>query len=392
MKINLRCSRGVLLALGALVLVPVATLVSGQARAQPPRTVVELAEPPAAQPANTDPASVEPGPLAEQPTPAQPIGSEPAPVQAQVSDDGAAPIDAGAIPEQLPAPDDEAVASPLDAAPIEIVKERYENGVVRIEREVTQDAAGNYIPHGLWRQYDPTGRLIAEGRYVESRKEGIWRRLYRGDDAALFATQPYRTFTPPFVSQATFKSGRLHGKWIITDAKERKVHELSFQEGQRNGPSIWYYPSGQVLQTGEYVGGRAHGDFVQYGESGDSVSRESYQEGRKLAPRIDYYDGAQLVKKTEAMILHAPLVRDAGGVREPRPGRKTRWLHGVAQNRPDRPPGRIPLRPAGRQVPLLVCQRPKAARRRLCRRPAARRLDLVARERPQVDQRLVREW
>jgi antitoxin component YwqK of YwqJK toxin-antitoxin module len=308
MKFNLRTMRGVLVAVGVLVIVPTPATAVRQAAAQPPRTLVELAEPPAAQPAALDPASVEPGPIAEQPTPAQPIGGEPAPVQAQVSDEGAASIDAGEVPEQLPAPDDEGEASPLDAAPVEIVKERYENGVVRIEREVTQDAAGNYIPHGLWRQYDPTGRLIAEGRYVESRKEGIWRRLYRGDDAALFATQPYRTFTPPFVSQATFKNGRLSGKWIITDAKERKVHELTFQEGERNGPSVWYYPSGQVLQTGEYVGGRAHGDFVQYGESGDSVSRESYQEGRKLAPRIDYYDGAQLVKKTEAMILHAPLV------------------------------------------------------------------------------------
>jgi hypothetical protein len=83
MKFNLRTMRGVLVAVGVLVIVPTPATAVRQAAAQPPRTLVELAEPPAAQPATLDPASVEPGPLAEQPTPAQPIGGEPAPVQAR---------------------------------------------------------------------------------------------------------------------------------------------------------------------------------------------------------------------------------------------------------------------------------------------------------------------
>ena len=198
-------------------------------------------------------------------------------------------------------------ATPVDQTPVEVVKERYPSGVVRLEREVTQDASGNYVAHGLWRQFDETGRLVAEGRYLQSKKEGIWRRLYAGDEAELLATSPYNSFTPPFVSQATFTSGKLQGKWIITDAKERKVHEIEFEAGERHGNSTWFFPSGQAMLQAKYDHGRASGEVIQYGPDSSVVARETYEDGRKLAPKIDYYDAQQQQKKSEALYLHAAL-------------------------------------------------------------------------------------
>ena len=255
--------------------------------------------------------AMEPAPAAEL---AQPIGAQPIEIQ---------PIPATAIPVEATITDDPAedeqvnvTAQPLDAgdAPavtpepnVEVIQERYPNGVVRLEREVTLDADGNYVPHGLWRQFDPTGRLIAEGRFVESKKEGIWRRLYRGDDAALLATAPYHTFTPPFVSQATFAKGHLHGKWTIADAKQRIAHEIEFVEGERHGAAVWYYPGGQVMLQAQYDHGRVHGDVLHYGPDSQLLAKETYESGRKLAPKIEYHDAQLLVKKSEAMYLHAAL-------------------------------------------------------------------------------------
>ena len=306
---------------------------ASSAFAQQTLSTVELAQPIAAPPAGAENGAEdgEPTPAALQPSPATPGPLVPAPnataakasaphstgpVEAKVSDESdadAASTDSAeaaaseqhdVTPVPLPATGND---EPTDDAPVEIVKERYPSGVVRVEREVTQDAAGNYIPHGNWRQYDPTGRLMAEGRFIQSKKEGIWRRLYRGDDAPLLATSPYSSFTPPFVSQATFRGGNLHGKWIITDAKERKVHELEFVDGERHGTSTWYFPSGQIMLTGTYEHGRANGEVIQYGPDSAIIARETYEEGRKLAPKIDYYDAQQLAKKTEAMFLHAAL-------------------------------------------------------------------------------------
>jgi hypothetical protein len=47
-------------------------------------------------------------------------------------------------PSQLPTE-----ATPVeDASEMEVIRERFPNGSIRIEREVTQDADGNYINHG----------------------------------------------------------------------------------------------------------------------------------------------------------------------------------------------------------------------------------------------------
>ena len=47
----------------------------------------------------------------------------------------------------------------------EVIKERYPSGEVKIEREVTQDAGGNYLNHGAWKMFDERGNLVAQGEY-----------------------------------------------------------------------------------------------------------------------------------------------------------------------------------------------------------------------------------
>ena len=303
--------------LQSLLVAAAAAIGFSPAQAQQPLPVVELAEPIVPQPPPEPPPGLIPR---QNPGPAPRLAPGlAAPIDATITDDAipeqdaAEQIDVPArplmpAPPQLPEAADEAGdIAPLDQTPVEVVRERYASGVIRIEREVTQDADGNFIPHGLWRQFDETGRLIAEGRYVESRKEGIWRRLYQGDDAPLLATEPYRNFTPPFISQATFLRGQLHGKWQITDAKQRKIHEITFVEGERNGAATWYYPSGQVMLQAQYEQGRATGELAHYGVDSQLIAKETYELGRKIAPRIEYYDERQQTKRFEATFLHAAL-------------------------------------------------------------------------------------
>jgi antitoxin component YwqK of YwqJK toxin-antitoxin module len=278
-------------------------LTAAAASAQQSLSTVELAQPIGAAPIWAAPTS---GDGSAPSVPGKPAPAAPAPIEAQVSD-GSTADEGDQTPATLPEAEPN-TAAVSDEPKVEVVTQRYPNGVVRIEREVTLDAEGSYIPHGLWRQFDPTGRPIAEGRYVQSHKEGIWRRLYRGDDAPLLATAPYRDFTPPFVSQATFSRGNLHGKWTVTDAKQRKIHELEFVAGERHGQSTWFYPSGQIMLQARYEHGAASGEVLQYGPDASVVAKEIYEEGRKLAPKIEYYDPQQLAKKSEAMYLHAALV------------------------------------------------------------------------------------
>ena len=230
-----------------------------------------------------------------EPTPAAAAGSN---VAAQISD---APVEAA------PAGDESA---------IEVIKERYPNGAVKIERAMIQDAEGNYLMHGAWRQYDEQGRLIIDGRLEHNRKEGLWRRFYRGDETQLLFSPPYKDFTAPFISTATFHADVLEGTWTITDARQRKVHELQFTGGHRDGQAVWYYPSGAVMLQTQYELGSVTGEVVKYAPDGTLIAREQFQAGRKLGPKVEFHEGGQ-VKSRASWPRSRPAATTSGTGRSP---------------------------------------------------------------------------
>jgi antitoxin component YwqK of YwqJK toxin-antitoxin module len=276
---------------------------------------VSEAAPPAPMPTGLAPAPLAPAPLSPAPLAPAPLST------AHIDDapplppaDDITPVPAG---EESAEPD--AAAETSDAkntddaedaeeAVVELVTERFPSGAIKIEREMTQDAEGNYLLHGAWRQFDEQGRLIVEGRYERHQQEGLWRKFFRGNEAPLLATAPYSTFSAPFISQATFRAGQLHGKWILTDSKQRKIHEIEFTGGERNGKATWFYPNGAVALASHYEHGRVHGDITQYAPDGAVVVTQNYEIGRQLAERVEFHDAAQKIKKQELTVLQAPLV------------------------------------------------------------------------------------
>lgn len=187
----------------------------------------------------------------------------------------------------------------------ELIRERFPNGAIRIEREIIQDSEGNFVRDGIYREFDIKGTLFAEGNYIGGHREGIWRRIHKASDSPLFETAPYKDFTGPFYSQATFERNVLHGKWIITDAKERKISEIEFRDGDRHGSAIWYYPNGNMVTQINYDRGRVHGEVIKWGSDSTVLARETYQHGRKVAPRVEYFPNK--AKKSEMTFLHAML-------------------------------------------------------------------------------------
>lgn len=197
--------------------------------------------------------------------------------------------------------------APAPGAVIETIKERFPDGAVHIEREVTQDALGNYVNHGSWTMYDRAGTMVAEGHYVNDLRDGVWHRWYRRDDAVIFSSLPYNQFQEPFVSEATFKNGQLNGTWTIYDAKQRKVSEWEFTDGQRNGASTWYYVNGRKLREANYRDGALHGEMVEWDSNGQPTIRDSFQDGRKIATKTTYYPNSKK-KQAEGMYLFAKIV------------------------------------------------------------------------------------
>ena len=80
--------------------------------------------------------------------------------RASVSDNDALSVGGSAEPAPITA--DDATESTVEGTGgVEVIRERFPNSAVKVERHVTQDAEGNYYNHGLW---TAVGRKRSAGR------------------------------------------------------------------------------------------------------------------------------------------------------------------------------------------------------------------------------------
>jgi antitoxin component YwqK of YwqJK toxin-antitoxin module len=192
---------------------------------------------------------------------------------------------------------------------VEVIRERYPDGKVRIERQVTLDANGNYVNHGAWKQYSQNGDVIAEGQYNFGQRIGMWTRwVGKNEMGTLAADVPFKQFKAPFMSQANFANGKLDGEWFITDANERKVLAVSLRDGERDGQTTIWMPNGKVYFQLTYDKAVPVGDMLEVNpQNGELKKAVAFDRGRKVVTQTDYWPNHKQMK-SQVMYLAAPSV------------------------------------------------------------------------------------
>jgi antitoxin component YwqK of YwqJK toxin-antitoxin module len=189
---------------------------------------------------------------------------------------------------------------------VEIVRERYADGKVRIERQVTLDSEGNYVNHGAWKQYSQKGDVIAEGTYNFGLRAGMWTRWIGQNEKNVLHDAPFNQFKPPFMSQANFANGKMDGEWFVTDANERKMLAISLKGGQRDGQATIWMPNGKVYWQMTYDQGVPVGDMWEVNKQAELKKSAVYDRGRKVVTKTDNYAPKKM--KSQIMYLAAPTV------------------------------------------------------------------------------------
>ena len=227
-------------------------------------------------------------------------------------------------PNREKIPDYQPPSARTRSAPEQIV-ERYPNRTIRIQRQVIQDEDRNYVNHGPWKEFDPQGRVIAQGEYAMGKRQGGWTQWtnsFSGDTSE---------FTPPFLSRAQFNEGELHGTWTVVDSFQRKIGSWEFQRGQLHGRATRWYASGQTKEENAYSRGQLDGEFTYWEPNGTVVRKEFFRAGKQLIPVVEWHDNQQ--KKAEgwlqtpAQSLHVEIDWKQGILellREGNPGQEVR--------------------------------------------------------------------
>jgi antitoxin component YwqK of YwqJK toxin-antitoxin module len=191
---------------------------------------------------------------------------------------------------------------------VELVRERYPDGKIKVERQVTLNGDGNYVNHGAWKQYSTAGDVVAEGQYHFGKRVGLWTRWVGRNDAELIGEQPFRQFKAPFMSQVNFANDKMDGEWIVIDASERKVMVVALKSGERNGTTTIWLPNGKVYWQMTYDYSVPAGDLFEVNtKTGDATKTATFDQGRKVYTKTEHHPRGRQVK-SEVMYLSAPSV------------------------------------------------------------------------------------
>ncbi len=188
----------------------------------------------------------------------------------------------------------------------EIVRQRYPDGKIQVEREVVQDDVGNYQNHGWWKLYNKSGQVIGDGIFERGLMEGPWKRLHAATEGGIFSGKPFDLFQGPFLSTATFEQGKLSGVWQIYDRNQRKVMEITYLAGKRHGPATWWYPNGAKTREMSFRNGVLDGKLLEWDTNSKLVRDEEFIEGRKISIATSEYSAG--IKKIQIQSLEAKLV------------------------------------------------------------------------------------
>jgi len=290
-----------------------------------PEAIDEIAESPAAPLPEESPDAPVAEP-AEAPVPpaappqktkvADPLGELASQEEAEAKEDEAAKV--AAKPEELELP---SVLAPnreplqpigngdlelIDPESVEVVKQRYPDGKVKLAYEVARDANDNFVKHGDWKLFNLEGEVIAQGQYRNNEQHGRWQRWHNGTDSELFLEEPYTQFTPPYFSETDFQHDQLHGIWSIRDSQGRTISEIEFRDGVRHGKATWWHANGNLMQEISFADGEIHGDLFVFTSDGRQRAHHIYKHGRREAAMTTKFANGQ--KKSEGQVLHAATV------------------------------------------------------------------------------------
>jgi antitoxin component YwqK of YwqJK toxin-antitoxin module len=185
--------------------------------------------------------------------------------------------------------------------------EKYEDGKVRVERNIRQLSDNKIVNHGKFTEYYRNGQKFSEGSFNAGVHDGPWTFWHENGQLAKTVNfvkgQPdgaWEVFRADGTLQAKkgYKAGKRDGTWVsyFEDGKTPTI-EQTFVDGKPDGPVNLYYKSGKPRIQTVFKAGVREGVSTEWDESGRKVAEATYAKG-KLDGKLTRYnaDGTTTVE------------------------------------------------------------------------------------------------
>ncbi|MCX6305745.1 MAG: hypothetical protein NT040_12350 [Bacteroidetes bacterium] len=140
--------------------------------------------------------------------------------------------------------------------------------------------------------YFPGGRKMAEGNYLDEKKDSTWQ-FFSESDGTLVSTESYQAGMISGLSKIFFPEGGLSelvyykhgikdGLWEQYFLDGKLKLRGAFREGEKQGAFTVFYNSGRLFISGQYSQGHQDGTWTYYDEKGVVSKKEIYEKGKLL--------------------------------------------------------------------------------------------------------------
>ncbi len=136
----------------------------------------------------------------------------------------------------------------------------------------------NGLRQGLWQKQQANGKLLYEGNFKDGKPVDEWKRFHEGGQVKAiinYKQNSVSAFTQLFdklgkkVAEGNYVNQKKEGNWIYF-SENRKVAEEQFQNDLKNGTSFKYYETGELMEEFEWKEGNQDGKYQIFYKSGQA--------------------------------------------------------------------------------------------------------------------------
>lgn len=173
--------------------------------------------------------------------------------------------------------------------PFDVFKYYFPNGDLKSILEYDEEKAQTaYATH-----FYQTGDKMAEGRYIDQKKEGVWKTY--GANEVLLSEGSYVADKKYGMWKTFHRNGQVAKEVMIENDLEQGLEKKYFEDGQlkeeatykdgfKEGKTIVYNASGDTAVVGTYFKDRRDGEWRYYNENNQLEKTVRYDRGKLLTP------------------------------------------------------------------------------------------------------------
>jgi antitoxin component YwqK of YwqJK toxin-antitoxin module len=187
----------------------------------------------------------------------------------------------------------------------ETMREPYDDGKTRIEREIAHFSDNHFEADGAYREFYPNGKPFVEGQFVRGRQNGDW--TFYFDNGQINRKATYKEGKPDgpreifradgtLSSKRGFADGLRDGEWISYDDTGKKpLAEEHYVKGKGDGTWKYWYPNGKLRQQFSLKQGERHGPMTEWDDKGEKRFEANFVNNKLHGDATRWFPGGRKV-------------------------------------------------------------------------------------------------